>query len=227
VATRVNSLRWTRAVRWPFGGQRWIWLLPLALYAFVRREQARLHTGIEAVVGLCFVALVAKRPYKALNWFVVFLPFGLLTLSFLYRIHVPGQVVRGLGFWKEGVVAGLAVAAVTRSRRYPSRWDWLDRIALGYVALGLVYLIGQPFFVGNAVGAHLSFYARELGWRSDILYVGLFVVCRHLGLERRQLEAVIRRVLIVSLIMALVGIYEFIRPYSFNHFVTATLRLGR
>jgi hypothetical protein len=219
--------RWDHLWRWPFQRQRWVWITPLLLYKVVQREQAKLHTGIEAIIGLGYLTLVARKPYRALNVLVVVLPFGLLGLSLIYRMHVPGQIVRGLGFWKEGMVAGLTLAAIIRAREHPVRFDLLDRLAICYVALGLLYLVGQPFLVGSAVGAHLSFYARELGWRSDVLYIGLFVVCRHLGVTIEQIEATLRRVLKVAVIMAVVGVYEFFRPYSFNHFVTVTLQLGR
>jgi hypothetical protein len=215
------------ALLWPVRRQRWVWAMPLLVYLAAYSEQPHMKLGIEAIVGVIYVAFAASRPYKSLTLLVVLLPFNVIILSTLYRMHVPSMVVRGLDFWKEGLVAGLAVAAARNWARRRPRLDWADRLALAYVALGCVYLLFQHLMVGNAAGGHASFYARELGWRADVLYVGLFVICRHLGLERKQVQLLLDRALKVILVVAAVGVYEFFRPWSFNNFLVNTVQLPR
>lgn len=205
----------------------WLWAVPIIIFLGLKREAAHDKTALEAVVALGVVVAVARRPYRALMLLITILPFNEVILSSLYRYHVPGPVVRGLGFWKEGVVAGVVVAAVLEYRRRRPRLDLLDRAGLGYLALGAAYLAAQHLFVGTAAGGHLTLYARELGWRGDVLYVGILLAARHLHLPREQVEKLLRRCLAVVFWVAVIGVYEFFRPYSFNHFLTVTIQLGR
>jgi hypothetical protein len=202
-------------------------VLPLVLYEVSKREHAHLQKGIESLLALALLILVARRPYKALNALVIVLPFGLLILSTLYKYHVPAIVVRGLGFYDEGIIAGLAVVAIVRVLKARPSFDGLDKMTFAYVVLGLAYLFLPKLFVGTAVGAHLSFYARELGWRSDVLYFGVFLICRHLGLQASQVWNIFRRFLVVDVVVAVIGFYQFLFPWSFNHLVVDTLGLPK
>jgi hypothetical protein len=205
----------------------WLWAVPIVLFLGLRREAAHEKLVLEAVLALGLLVAVGRRPYGALMFLVTALPFNAVILSALYRYHVPGAAVRGLGFWKEGVVAGVVVAAVFEYRRSRPRLDLLDRAGIGYIALGSAYLVAQHLFVGNGAGGHLTLYARELGWRGDVLYVGVLLAVRHLHLPTDQVEKLLRRCLTVVFWVAVIGVYEFFRPYSFNHFLTVTLQLGR
>lgn len=205
----------------------WLWVVPVVLFLGLKREVAHEKTALVAVIGLGVLVAVARRPYRALMLLVTILPFNAVILSALFRYHVPAAAVRGLGFWKEGVLAGVAVAAFMEYRRRRPRLDLLDRAGLGYIALGSAYLVAQHLFVGNAAGGHIALYGRELGWRGDVMYVAVLLAVRHLHLPRDQVEKLLRRCLTVVFWVAVIGIYEFFRPYSFNHFLTVTIQLGR
>lgn len=213
---------------WVLADERWTWILPILCYFLVERELHRAYTLIEAVIGLGFVLLVARFPYRALTALVIFLPFEQITFAWLLRLGFPAHVLRGLGFWKEGVVVGLTIVALRKIVRQHHRWDWIDKVVLSYLVLGLVFLFVPALFLASTeAGAHLSFYTRELGWRTDALYLGLFVVGRHLRIDPRQLDALGRRTVGAGVAVSLIGIYEFIRPSSFNRFLVHTVRLGQ
>jgi hypothetical protein len=202
-----------------------VWAVPVAVFFLTRREQSHVKTGIEAILGIGVLVLVARRPYKSAMILLTVLPFEMTLFPLLLRLGIPSTVLRGLGFYKEAIAAGLAIAAFRRARAVGTRFDAIDKVAAAYVLLGCLYLALPGLVVGGQVGAHLSFYARELGWRSDIMYVGLFLVFRHLGLGRHEVVAIFRRVLSIAFIIAAIGIYEFARPSSFNHFLVKVLQV--
>lgn len=211
---------------WILRKHLWVWALPVLVYFFAKHEQARVHTLVELLLGIGLVTLVARHPYKSLTILLLFLPFELITFSLLLRFGVPAQLVRGLGFWKETVLAGLAVAAFLQVRASRPKFDWVDRFVIAYAVLGLAYLVLPHLFLSNtAVGASATFYARELDWRSAVMYVAIFLVCRHLRLSRDEMETLIRRVVVLGTIIAAIGVYEFFRPSSFNHFLVATAQV--
>ena len=201
------------------------WVGPVLMFEFVKREQSHVKTLVAVLIGAGIVALVARRPAKALKVLVVLLPFGTFLLALLYRFGVPATYVRNLGFWKEAVIAGIAAAALPRVWRARHQWDRLDRVVIGYVALGSLFLFLQPLIVGAGPGAKATFYARELGWRGDVLYFAIFLLCRHLGIDRQAAEKIFQLFVGVAVIVALVGIYEFFNAHSFDHFVVHTIRV--
>ena len=197
----------------------------MVVFTVIVLEPNHLSTGVEAILGLGVLVLVVQHPFRAAMVLLTLLPFETVLFSLLLRIGVPAQVMRGLGFYKEAIVLGLALAAVQRVRLERPRFDALDKVAAAYLVLGAFYLVLPTLFVGTGAGAHLTFYARELGWRSDILYVGIFLVFRHLGLSADQTSALFKRVLIIAVVIAVVGMYEFARPYSFNHFLVKVIQV--
>ncbi|MGI8850354.1 MAG: O-antigen ligase family protein [Acidimicrobiales bacterium] len=211
--------------RWPLRRQRWVWVLPIMMYEVAKREQTRLQTGIELLVAVALVILVARRPGKALAVFIVVLPFSTFILAALLRLGAPSAAIRGLGFWKEGIIAGVAVAGLRRMLRTRTRLDRLDKLIVAYLVLGTLYLVLPKLLDGTLAGAFLSLHVRELGWRSDVMYLGVFLFCRYLGLSRQQVEALFRRLLVVAVLVALIGLYEYAAPGSFNHFVVHTIRV--
>lgn len=209
--------RSTAVVRWLLRDSRYAWVVPLVVFEAVRREQGKLQVFIAAVVALGLVVAVVRRPGRALLTLLVVLPFQTIILAVLLKVGVPHAIVRPLGFWKEGLIAGLAAAAIVRIRRDHPSFDAADKLALAYVGLGTAYLFLPHLFVGSQIGAHLRFYVRELGWRSDVLYIGIFFVARHLALSAPQVLRLLRRVLAVGFVMALVGLFEFAASGTWNH----------
>jgi hypothetical protein len=216
--------------KWFFEKQGWAWLAPVFVFETLHHGQAGAAKLVEALIAIAFVLIVRRHPYRYLSILLVVLPFNTLILATLYRLGLPSGIVWSIGFWKEEVVAGLALAVFNRlqsPRRGVDRmrFDAVDRLVGGYVLLGTAYLLLPKLFVEGAAGAHLSFYLRELGWRTDVLYFAIFLVCRHIGLSRPQVEALLQRVVAVGMVLAFGGFYEFFATKSWLKFVLQTLKL--
>src|SRR5215207_2504848 len=66
-------------------------------------------TATALVLGVGAIALVVRHPVPGLLAVPALLPFQQVLLALLFRLGAPAGVVRGLGFWKEGVAAGLVI----------------------------------------------------------------------------------------------------------------------
>jgi hypothetical protein len=208
----------------------WVWLLPVAVFFGVRKEIANVTKGLEVLIGMAALVLIARSRVRSLSFLIVVLPFQTILLALLLRLGMPVFIVKGLRFWRELIVVGLAIAALRhlRARRLEEgrlRFDALDKIAFSYVLLGTVYLLFPGIFAGGTVGAHISFYARELGWRGDLLYICIFLACRHLGLTRRDIEMLFRRFVATGIVVALAGFYEFFATSSWLHVMNRVIRV--
>lgn len=209
----------------------WIWLTPVFVFEVLRHGESKAIRLIELLIAVGVLSFLVRKPHRALSALIIGLPFSTIILAGLLRMGLPASLVRTLGFWKEAMVLGIALAALRQvlngserqSKR--SRFDRADRFAFAYVALGTLYLVLPGLFVGSGPGASLSLYARELGWRSDVLYIGLFLVVRHCGLNSEQINRVFRQFVAVALIVSAVGIFEFFATNTWVRFVTKTLKL--
>lgn len=184
-----------------------------------------LVTAIAALLGVALVVFVCRRPRMAFIALIVLLPFQQLIFAGLYRLGVPGEMVRPAGQWKEGVAAGLLAAGFVRAVSQRHRLDWLDVAALAYCGLGLAYVLAPEALIGDALGSDLSVQNRLLGWRTDCLYVGLFVAMRHVRFSERDLRRVVTAFVTVAVVVAGIGVYEFFLDSSWNRFWIETLRL--
>jgi O-Antigen ligase len=216
-----------RFIYWWIDRQRWVWLLPIPFYEFIRHEQLRLHQMTAAIIAVWLVVAIARRPAVGLIAMVVLLPFDTYLLAALLRIGVPAAVIRPLRLWQYGIAIGLAFAAARRFRQRRQRFDSLDKIVLAYLALGSAYLVLPHLFVGNAVGAYLPFYSRELGWRSDVFYAALFLIVRHLHLRADEVERAVKGLLMSGGVVAGIAVFEFFDKGSWNHFAVKVVRVTR
>jgi len=219
-----------RPTQWFFSRQGWAWLLPFFVYKVVRSDQSRILKGFEFMIGGTTLVAIVRRPYRALTVLLVVFPFQTLLLAGLLRLGAPASIVRGLRFWREAIILGLAIAAILHLRHQRLyggrlRFDIVDKLVAAYVALGTAYLFFPSILVGTGPGAHLSLYTRELGWRGDVLYFAIFLICRHIGLTRVRVDALFRRVVAVGAIMALIGIFEFFDTHAWVNFINNTLRV--
>jgi len=206
---------------------RWPWLAPVLVALVVLLLPFYLVKAIGAVVAIGVIALIRRRPVGALMALLILVPFQLQIFPALYRIGVPAQVVRPLGQWKEIVVVGVLAAAWSKARRERHRLDVLDWLAIGYVALGVAYLVVPKLFVGDQIGSTLDFSTRLLGWRTDVMYVALFIACRHLRFDEATVRRLIRTFVRVAIVVSGVAFYEFFFSSSWNHFMVDTLQLSR
>lgn len=204
-----------------------LWLAALVcVYAVARAEPRHLLAASGAVVGAGGALLVSRYPLKASLLLVTALPFELYGSAALYRIGVPAGLLRAVRFWPEVVIAGLAVAALARSRRRGrARLDGADLAALAFICIGTIYLLVPQPFVSAPIGAHLGLYARALGWRSDVMYVALFLLARRLHLGAPAARRVLNRIVAVGTVVAALGLFEFAAPGVWDRVAAGTLQV--
>jgi hypothetical protein len=157
----------------------------------------------------------------------VLVPFHLQIFSGLYRIGAPAELVKAGAQWKEIAIAGVLVAGWRRARRERHRLDRLDQVALAYVVLGLLYLFIPRFFVGSGAGASLDFSTKLLGWRTDVLYVAFFLACRHLRFGPAEVARFARTFVITATVVAVLGLFEFASPSTWNSLMIDHLETWR
>ncbi|MDQ2754860.1 MAG: O-antigen ligase family protein, partial [Actinomycetota bacterium] len=176
---------------------------------------------VAALVGAGYLLLIERNAATAATVLFLGVVFNIVALSVLFRIGVPASVVQAASLWKEGVVGGCLLAVLHRHAfRRP---DAIDLAAGAYVALGTLYLFVAGLSHGNVGGAHLSLYDRSRGWVSDVLYVAAFLTFRHLRLGRTVVDTVFRRVLIVTVTTAVIGIFEAIFSAPWNYLAVKIL----
>lgn len=212
---RVDDRSQAGSVRSFLRRQGWVWLAPAIVFALVLIERARLAYLVAALVGVGYLFGIQRRPATAVSLVLVLLVFNTLILALLLRAGLSPSAVRALGFWKEGIVAGTLLAAL-RTRPWRNLCA-IDFVALAYIALGSAYLLFPHFFVGDAIGSTVSFPDRLLGWRSDVFYVLIFMVFRHLRLDCSVREMIFKRVLVVATLAAVAGIFESAASGLWNH----------
>jgi hypothetical protein len=208
------------------GGLPWIAPMLAAGFAWAAPSKVGQATGMMAIVAMVVAAV--RFPRGAAIALVAALPLDLYGMSGLYRLGVTGDLLRPLRFWPEAILLGLGVAAAASFLRSARRIDFLDGAAVAYLVLGTAYLLLPRLFVGQGLGAQISFYGRELGWRSDIMYVGVLILARRLplGPKRAEASSQLTQVLIgAGAALAALGLIEFADPSAWNHFATSVLRV--
>lgn len=205
--------------------ERLAWLAPPAIFVVVLRSPFPIAQLVAVALGLGLIVVLARRPMIPLIGLVIGLPLSQLVLAALYRIGTPRALVRPLGQWKEAAVAAIVLAALVRWRRDRPPLDVLDKLALGYVAIGIVYLVLPGLFVAGS--SKLTLTDRFFGFRTDVVYVLLLLAGRHLRLDRRQLRALLSAALGTMVLVGAVGVFEWLSSDSWNRFVIETLRLPR
>lgn len=205
----------------------WAWLVPPVLLGAVLSNAGWLSWVAAGLAVLAFADLVADRPERWLLALVVVLPFQQVLLAWLYSRGVPADAVRALGYWKEGVFAGLALAALRHSLRRRAGLDRLDVVALAYVAVVAAYWWWPRLFVHPtgpfSVGPPTDTATLLVAARTAAGFVALFVVVRRLDLAPAFARTVARTVVAVGAVVAAIAVAEFVFSDRWNAFVVDTL----
>ena len=204
------------------------WIAPFVAVSFARVTPSHVSraTGLLALIAIVLAS--TRFPRQAGIALVAALPLDLYGMAGLYRLGVARAVLSPLRLWPEAALLGLGLAAVAAFARSDRRIDTLDLVAIAYVALGTAYLLVPRILVGSGVGAQIGFYGRELGWRSDVMYVAVLIIGRRLpfGPVRTAASTDLARVVIgAGGILAALGLIEFADPSAWNHFATAVLQV--
>jgi O-antigen ligase len=201
-----------------------IWLFPVAvigLIYFSPKHIVSVSTALTGLVALFVVLIAAHWPDRSLIVLIALLPFSGFILAKLWAWGVPTSVVRHLGSWKEASVLGVVVAGARNFIASGRTADALDRLAVGFVAICLLYLGLQHTIIPSAPSASGI---RLLGFREDAGFVLLLLGARHAPLPASFLERAGRVALIAATIVAAAGIYEALEPAAWNRFVVNTIR---
>lgn len=187
----------------------------------------RVDLALAGLLGIGLIVVVSRSPVLALLALPALLPFQQVILAFLFRMGAPGGVVRGLGFWKEGVAAGLVAAAIARSRdgEGGSRLDALDLVALGLVANNVLYRLLPKLFVPQAPVPDAA--TLNLALRGSTVFIVLFVAARRLdigGLVRARFAKVL---LVSGGVVAAIGIVEHLMSEVWNVVAVTVLDIPR
>src|SRR4051794_39353061 len=218
VSTRSGAVRQAAVQRWP-------WLVPIALAAFVYETHgAYVARALAALAAVVVVALAARRPDRSLLVLVAGLPFQGLFLAQLYRWGVPSAVVRPLGSWKEALGLGVVIAGVRGYHAGRQRLDALDGLGLAYVAIVGAYALAPAFF---APGAPLDTSSRSLAFRASAGFVILLLAARHANLPDDFATRAARVVMIVGCIVAAVCVYEYFFSAAWNRWVVEKVQYVR
>lgn len=208
----------------------WMWLLPVLVAAVVRYQPDRLSTGIKVLLGLGAISLFARRPATSLLFLVALLPFQQVLLAAAYRFGVPGVVVRGLGFWKEALVAGCVVAALRTLRHQRRRLDAVDALALVYLGIVGLYYLSPRLFVHPgqfALGPPTDPTTLRVALRNDTVFVVLLLAVRRLPLDAHFRRRFLATLLAVGTTVAGIGIFEFAFSNAWNKLMVSTIGVPR
>ena len=154
------------------------------------------------------------------------LPFLTVALALAYRLGAAEGVVRTSSFVKELVIVGLVTVAGSRVARDRRRPDLLDGRVVGFVVLAPAYLVA-PGLVVTGPGETASFYDRLLGWRSEVLYLVLFLALRHLRPRTAEVTAAVRAFGAAAVVVAAVGIAEFFLASAWRDVLVEDLQVHR
>lgn len=193
----------------------------LILLLLVERGTAVVFPIAEVLLASGAVLLVARNPGPGLLILLVFVPLQLVALSYVFKLGMPANVVRGLGSVKDVVVIGLVVNAfVTRRRR---RLDVADRFALLLIFLILLYLFA-PSLTPGLLGS-TPFHPRLLAAREDGLFVLAFLAARRADIRAIWLERAKWAVLFVGFVMSVCAIINVAFSSTWNRFLQVTIHL--
>jgi hypothetical protein len=200
-------------------------MAPLGIFGVIWLSPIPLGLMVAALLGAGAVLLMARRPLVPLIGLVVGLPVSQLLLATLYKLGVPGGLVRPLGQWKEAAVTAVVVAALARFHRDRPPLDLIDKLGLGYIAIGLLYLVLPALLVLG--GSERTLSQRGFGFRSDVLYVVLFLAARHVRLSDRQLAIVLKALLLAVTVVGSVGVFEWLDSDTWTRLVIEDVELPR
>lgn len=201
-----------------------LWALPvlaIALVYFSPRHIASPQTVLTGLLALGILALAVRRPDLSLLGLIIFLPLQGLLLAKLWSWGLPESVVRHLGAWKECLALGVIVAGVRNFLATGRRLDLLDRLALGFVAITVLYAVLQSTIVPGSPSASNI---RLLGFRETGGFVLLFFGARHAPLGEGFARRALRTLFVVGIVVAAVGVYEAIFSSAWNRFVVHTIK---
>jgi hypothetical protein len=193
-----------------------LWLLPvlvsMSLYLYIL-PYGRGERAIAALLGLGIVAIASRRPDRALLAIIILLPFHQLLLAWLYRNGLSSSMVRSLAIWKEAMGMAIVVAGIRQFLLTGRRADLLDKLALAYIGIVVVYALFPHVF---APDAPIQGNIRSLGFRSSAGFVILMLGARHAKFPPGFSQRLVRVLVGVGVAVAGLAMFEFFFDVRWN-----------
>ncbi len=218
-------MRLTSSVeRWRITIADTLWLLPVLVYAVLRRYPTDLQRPIATILGAGLVVLVLKAPDRALALLAGLIVFDRILFPILFWLGMPLPLVNGAGSWNEVLLVALAVAALHHALEQHHRFDGIDRLAIAYIAVCTAYLLIPSLL---ATGDIRSWDVRLISFRMHVSMFVLFLAARHIPTREQARRWFVRAVLVAVVIVGFQTLYEFFNSSGWNTFATKTLQLNR
>lgn len=163
------------------------------LASLVVTLHVRFNQPLELYVGAALGAFLAwgvmRRPSLAAPIVLVLLPVQTVAFAWIYAQGFDAGSFRPLAALKEIAVFGLLLRAERDRRQLRRPFDTLDRVALAYIALAVVYLLVGKYVV-EAPGVTSS--ARLTGFREDALFVVVLYAARNISWSADAVRRLLR-----------------------------------
>jgi hypothetical protein len=194
-----------------------MWLIPLGVaLCLLLFPTSVIASSIGGALALMVFAVLVRRPAIALITMIVFMPLQLIGFSILYGLHVPASILRPAGGISELMGLVLLTAALRQLRDSRLQLDRIDLALLIYVGVVTVYLV-VPHLL--APSAPTDWVTRLYAWRNDAGYPLLFFGVRHAPITAQAKQRFFNMLFYFGGVVALLAIYEEIKPAAWSHFV--------
>lgn len=165
--------------------------------------------AVGIVFGLVAVMLAWWRPFYLFASLLLALPFHVFAVRVMTGpLNLAPGMIEVFAYWKEGVM--LLLAGVLAVRRLVGQDRF--RVAIYPFDLGLLVvalIMGLYIFVGPRLGIGVY------GFRNYLEPLVLFYLLRVMPVTRRELKWLIVGMLLVSVVMAVFGIYQ-VQAWTFT-----------
>lgn len=187
-----------------------IGLLYLMQYGFILGvNQFRL---LGALLGVAVLGITLRNPMLSARFAIVWIPLSPVILSLLYHLGLPGPLVKSGTYIRSGIVLSLAIAGWVHRKRASRPLEAIDRLALGYLAVVLVYLAISPLLMATPV----TFTTQLQGVQAIGIFVCAFLGVRWLDLSLDDRATLRRWAGSVIAFLAIVGLYQRVDQSGFN-----------
>ncbi|HVY09136.1 MAG TPA: O-antigen ligase family protein [Mycobacteriales bacterium] len=200
----------------------------VALLLFADISRGGLHLAeltVAGAVAVCFIGLGAIYPGVTLSVVLILVPLQLTLFAWLYKIGLPHDFVKELGYTKDVGTAAIIVAMLRAPASYRrlNNFDVLDWFAFGYLAIATFYLVIPEVAKGSLGG--LPFQVRLNAWRLDCLFIVLMFAARRVPFTKGELHRIRDVVVAIGLLMLAVGVWESVDGGGYNRFLLHTLHV--
>lgn len=184
-----------------------------------------------AGLGVAAAVVVARWPGVALGGLLVLLPVQNLVFARLLAMGAPPTLVGALTNVKELVVVVLAAVAAREVWRDRTRLEQVDRVVLAYLVLLAAYVV-VPTVLDPVVGrifpqAPGGLSPRLQAFRTDALFLVLFLAARHLPAAPAWRDRLERGIVWLGVLVAGAAVVEYLAPTAWETFTLQWAQVDR